>query len=111
MGASRFISQSFGGNHWTNCVCRRILVVWVFESREFQLGSVGETRIENPEPARRDGKFPDKSVLPQSDFLDAALGDRSSHTWCSILFGRELLQKGSNRCIGNGKNTKVWSDK
>ncbi|KAG2240642.1 hypothetical protein Bca52824_090606 [Brassica carinata] len=45
------------------------------------------------------------------DFLSAPLGVRSSYAWRSLLFGRDLLQKGLKLRVGNGQRTRVWLDK
>lgn len=39
------------------------------------------------------------------------LGVRSLYVWRSLLFGRELMEKGLRREIGNGYNIRVWLDK
>lgn len=39
------------------------------------------------------------------------MGARPSYAWRSVLYGRELLQKGLRRSIEDGKETKVWLDK
>jgi hypothetical protein len=46
--------------------------------------------------------------FPDKDFLDAALGSRPSQIWRAILDGREVLQYGLIRRIGNGENTHIW---
>ncbi|XP_013623801.1 PREDICTED: uncharacterized protein LOC106329670 [Brassica oleracea var. oleracea] len=45
------------------------------------------------------------------EFLSAALGERPSYVWRSLLFGRDLLQKGLQHRVGNGENTRVWLHK
>ena len=48
---------------------------------------------------------------PHGDFMSVELGARPSYAWRSLLFGRELMEKGLRREIGNGHNTRVWLDK
>lgn len=45
-----------------------------------------------------------------SQFLDASLGQRPSFGWRSVLFGRDLLNKGLLKKVGNGKSMSVWMD-
>ncbi|KAG2311336.1 hypothetical protein Bca52824_022893 [Brassica carinata] len=43
--------------------------------------------------------------------MEASMGSRPSYAWRSIMYGRQLLEKGLRRTIGSGKETYVWLDK
>ncbi|XP_018463709.1 uncharacterized protein LOC108834892 [Raphanus sativus] len=43
-------------------------------------------------------------------FLDVRMGNKVSYAWKSILFGRELLQKGLKYSVGDGRDIHVWSE-
>lgn len=45
------------------------------------------------------------------EFLESGRSYRPSYAWRSIIFGRELLNKGLIRSIGDGQTTHVWSHK
>lgn len=47
---------------------------------------------------------------PREDFLKAELGYSPSFIWRSIIWGRELLQVGLRKRIGNGSHTSVYMD-
>ncbi|KAG7576566.1 Ribonuclease H domain [Arabidopsis thaliana x Arabidopsis arenosa] len=47
---------------------------------------------------------------PHHSFLQAGTGNRVSFGWRSIQQGKELLQQGLRVRIGNGQNTRIWSD-
>ncbi|KAL1198779.1 putative mitochondrial protein [Cardamine amara subsp. amara] len=47
----------------------------------------------------------------KKSFLEAGPSYRPSYAWRSILHGRELLETGLMKAIGNGKDTDVWCDK
>jgi hypothetical protein len=44
------------------------------------------------------------------DFMSAANKRGSSHTWRAILYGREALNLGLIKRIGDGTNTRIWED-
>jgi hypothetical protein len=48
--------------------------------------------------------------FPNSNILQAKKGKHTSHTWRAIYDGKNVLQKGIIKRIGNGQNTKVWED-
>lgn len=47
----------------------------------------------------------------KKDFMDGGKGTRPLYAWRSIHFGRELLQKGLIKSIGDGRMTYVWSER
>ncbi|KAL9281547.1 putative reverse transcriptase zinc-binding domain-containing protein [Arabidopsis thaliana] len=47
----------------------------------------------------------------QKDFMNAVVGSRPSFAWRNIIHGRDLLEKGIMKNIGNGQSTSVWNDK
>ena len=46
-----------------------------------------------------------------TDFLHATRKKHASHTWRAILAGREVLQQGLIRRIGDGSTTHIWIDR
>ena len=46
-----------------------------------------------------------------SDFLSASRKKHASHTWRAILAGREVLQQGLIRRMGNGSATRIWENR
>lgn len=51
------------------------------------------------------GKF-----IQQTHFFDSQSSPQASYTWKSIQKGKELLKKGTRWAIGDGKQTKFWTD-
>jgi hypothetical protein len=47
--------------------------------------------------------------FPNSDFLDAQLGDSPSRIWRAIQDGKDVLKQGLIRRIGNGEDTMIWN--
>ncbi|KAH9751062.1 putative reverse transcriptase/RNA-dependent DNA polymerase [Citrus sinensis] len=43
-------------------------------------------------------------------FLDATIGNNPSFIWLSILWGRELLQRGIRWCVGSGQHIRIYGD-
>lgn len=45
---------------------------------------------------------------PQTDFLDAKIGNNPSYVWRSIMEAQEIVKLGCRRRIGDGMSTRVW---
>jgi len=46
-----------------------------------------------------------------SDFMGTARKKHASHTWRAILAGKEVVQRGAIKRIGNGTSTNIWQDR
>lgn len=46
-----------------------------------------------------------------SDFLGSSQKKHASHTWRSIMAGKEVLERGLIKRIGNGASTDIWRDR
>ena len=44
-------------------------------------------------------------------FLEAQIGKKPSYVWISIMAAKEIVEKGSRWCIGNGKSVEIWRDR
>ena len=47
--------------------------------------------------------------FPNTDFLNATLGDNPSYMWRSILSAKDVIKQGCRRGIGTGVDTNVWN--
>ncbi|XP_074363421.1 putative mitochondrial protein AtMg00310 [Apium graveolens] len=47
---------------------------------------------------------------PQTEVIDAELGNNHSYVWRGIFASLEILKIGAHRRIGNGESTLVWRD-
>ncbi|GJN27805.1 hypothetical protein PR202_gb15857 [Eleusine coracana subsp. coracana] len=45
------------------------------------------------------------------DFMSAARKKHASHVWRAILSGREVLEQGLIRRLGDGQETNIWNDR
>lgn len=63
------------------------------------------------QPDNLAARFLKSRYYPQGNFLSATLGNMPPFAWRSLIFGRELLNKGFKKEIGNGGDTTVWLDK
>jgi hypothetical protein len=45
------------------------------------------------------------------DFMEWSRRKKASHTWRSILAGKDVLKYGLIRRIGDGSATKIWEDR
>ena len=46
-----------------------------------------------------------------SPFEEAELGRRPSYAWRSIIAARQVIDRGSRWCIGNGVSVSIWKDR
>ena len=49
--------------------------------------------------------------FPRSSFIEARKGCRASWAWTSLLEGREIILRGANWQVMNGRNIKLWVDR
>ncbi|KAK3218383.1 hypothetical protein Dsin_012353 [Dipteronia sinensis] len=48
---------------------------------------------------------------PQTSFLDAKKSSSGSFLWSSLVWGRELVEKGSRWRVGTGQSIKIYKDR
>ncbi|XP_062021202.1 uncharacterized protein LOC133737713 [Rosa rugosa] len=72
------------------------------------LAKQGWMLITNPESIA--ARLFKAKYFPNSDFMQAEVGQDMSYTWRSILAGREVLARGLRYQIGSGTNVSVWED-
>lgn len=46
--------------------------------------------------------------FPESEFLDAKIGNNPSYMWRSMLAAQEVIKQMCRKRIGNGDSIKVW---
>ncbi|KAL5572866.1 hypothetical protein UlMin_022463 [Ulmus minor] len=49
--------------------------------------------------------------FPNGDFLNARKGTHASLVWRSLVWGREIIEKGSRWRVGSGKNIDIFKDR
>jgi hypothetical protein len=50
-------------------------------------------------------------ISTMEDFMRCTRKKHASHTWRSILAGREVLERGLIKRIGDGSSTNIWRDR
>ncbi|XP_074302792.1 putative mitochondrial protein AtMg00310 [Silene latifolia] len=48
--------------------------------------------------------------FPNTSYTEADIGANPSYTWRSIWEARDVVKLGARKRVGNGKDTRVWSD-
>ncbi|KAG2323157.1 hypothetical protein Bca4012_058673 [Brassica carinata] len=93
--------------------CRKVMSSWK-RKRRFNAKEKIKDRFgcdQWSDAAKADVAIQYSRYFPNSHFLEAPVGSRPSFAWRSMIHGRELLQKGLQRSIRNGRDTRVWIDK
>lgn len=99
-------------------------VAWQKLCKDKELGGMGFREIEKfnqsllakqawriwSNPTSLVARILKQRYFARSTFLDCGVGTRPSYAWRSILHGRELLSQGLLQKIGDGTNTRVWTD-
>ena len=49
--------------------------------------------------------------FPNSEFLQASIGNNPSYAWRSIMAAQYLVQQGTRWSVGNGNSIRVWGEK
>lgn len=80
---------------------------WILGYSKFQRCSSSKAKLENSYLLANIllGKY-----CHSSFFLEVAPPNSAFHEWRGVLIGRDLLLSNLGKTIGNGLNTKVWSE-
>ncbi|KAL5546786.1 hypothetical protein UlMin_006473 [Ulmus minor] len=73
------------------------------------LAKQGWRLIRNPDSLV--GKVLKACYFPNGDFLNARKGKHASLVWRSLVWGREIIEKGSRWRVGSGKNIDIFKDR
>ncbi|XP_019150373.1 PREDICTED: uncharacterized protein LOC109147192 [Ipomoea nil] len=93
-----------GGIHWLAWLGFKDLRVFNIA----MLGKQGERFLTNPQSLV--AKVYKARYYPNSDFLNASVGNNPSFCWRSIMAAQGLITRNIRRRIGNGNTTLVWGD-
>ena len=74
---------------------------------EMQLARQAWRLLQNPDSLS--ARILRSVYYPGSTNLEASLGSHPSQIWRAIVEGRDILQQGLIKRIGNGQNTNIWT--
>ncbi|KAF7823970.1 hypothetical protein G2W53_022114 [Senna tora] len=109
-----------GGKQWKR-LARNSGLIQEQNSLEQQVGKrknmmdgTGEDEEKEPSSNKKMKNMEEMNVdsnnISAGNLMGATCGYRPSATWCSLMAGKEVLNKGVRRSIGNGRSTGVWTD-
>lgn len=96
------------GRSYANLKIREVWVLRIWRSLTNLLAKQAARILNNPDSLL--AQVLKQRYFRNNSFMKGGLGSRPSFAWRSIIHGRDLLQQGLVKKIGNGMDTKIWWD-